>query len=93
MRPPPLRLPNATREPLNTAWSPIAIRRGLLCLTIARFRINGHPDGHRQLDLIEVAAGLRAVVEFLLELERTVTDGVEDRCDHLQMRSRILQLP
>jgi hypothetical protein len=54
---------------------------------------NGHANGHRQLDLIEVAAGLRPVVEFLLELERTVADGVEDRCDHLQMRSRILQLP
>ena len=49
--------------------------------------------GHRQLDLIDVAAGLRPVVEFLLELERTVTDSVEDRRDDLQMRSRILQLP
>jgi hypothetical protein len=28
-----------------------------------------------------------------LELERTVTDGVQDRRDHLQMRSRIVQLP
>src|SRR6476646_993000 len=51
------------------------------------------PQYTRQLDLIEVAAGLRPVVEFLLELERTVTDGVKDRRDHLQMRSRILHLP
>ena len=55
--------------------------------------ITGHCNGDRQLDLIDVAAGLRPVVEFLLELERTVTDSVEDRRDDLQMRSRILQLP
>jgi len=55
--------------------------------------INGHRNGDRQLDPIDVAAGLRPVVEFLLELERTVTDGVQDGRDHLQMRSRILQLP
>jgi hypothetical protein len=63
--------------------------RGPRCLTLVRFAINGH----RQLGLIDVAAGFRPVVEFLLELERTVTDGVQDRRDHLQMRSRVLQLP
>ena len=60
---------------------------------LARFGHQRTPQYTRQLDLIEVAAGLRPVVELLLELERTVTDGVKDRRDHLQMRSRILHLP